>query len=132
MIACAGLEFDAARWFGYQKVGSLNPTRVVQSLEALRTMEAVAQRSNAWFLVIHTPMTKEANEKFAVATDMVQLWDSASRSLTLGTSRFLDPGAQHAYGDELFVDFAHMNKCGAEILSEEIKTAAIDLGAVFH
>jgi hypothetical protein len=123
-----GFVIDPERWNGYGKFEGMNHARVARNLEALQSIEVIAQATRAKLLVVATPIIKDATRKFAVSADNVQLWNSVPRSLILGDAKFISIGAAHGYSDDLFVDFAHLNKIGAELVANEITSDLVKMG----
>jgi hypothetical protein len=112
MFDCKNFQVDPARWDGQNKYQPLNPERTEANLSALISIENIAKDNHSQLLVVETPLRKVA-EVTLFKPEIIHLWDAVTRSVNSAGFTFLKVRSHNDFSDEQFVDFVHLNKCGA-------------------
>lgn len=117
LLDCDNFDVIPARWTGHKKYKALNIKNIESNILDLKNIQDYINKNSIHFIFIKTPLRLEANETLS-KPEIEQLWIDVEKSIKYFGGRFIDMQLQNGFTDDLFTDFAHLNKCGAR---KEIK-----------
>ncbi len=112
MFDCRNLKIDQGRWEGYKRHWVADRDRLQADLDGLAAIENIAQARGGHLMFVVTPLREVAETEVRKQADVQGLWKGVSQSVEHAGGVFVPVNTGH-YDDSLFVDFAHLNGCGA-------------------
>ncbi len=117
---CRNFKIDPRRWDGHKsREQEFNAHQRAENIQALHQIAETAKQMNIRLYVFTSPIRYEAETGFLVDTRK-NLWDEVNTIVSKYDGVFLQVPGSSEFGDELFVDFAHLNGCGAEKFTRHI------------
>jgi hypothetical protein len=121
LLECSGFHYDAARWDGYRKVTyrDFGGKRMRQELQALHDLLRLAHSRGTQVVIVRPPLRVPAEHALRAApVDLV--WEQVARSARETDAIFLYVRNDGQFGDDQFVDYSHLNRCGARALTAAV------------
>lgn len=119
-LACRNFKIDPRRWDGHKsRKQELDAHQRAENIQALHRIAKTVKQMNIKLYVLTPPMRHVAETSFLVDARKT-LWDDVKRVVSKSGGVYLQVPGSSEFGDELFVDFAHMNACGAEKFTRQI------------
>ena len=110
-LACDGRDIERARWNGYLQE-PFGPPRPA-ALAALGRIAALAEAGGGRFVVAVVPLRPEVEAHFRVA-ERAALWRTVGSAIAPFGGVVVRPAGNATFRVPDFVDFAHLNYCGAQ------------------
>ena len=124
-LDCTNFQVEEGRWNGYLKMQDLNKDGINIALENLSKIEEIARENASKLIVVLPPLRNVAINKInKISID--GMWDKAASSVESSGGIFLNYMVTSGFSDEYFVDFAHLNQCGANKMSKLILPSILD------
>jgi len=115
-LDCLNFEISPSRWDGYKQYTDFNMIAVQENFVELKNIQSLAILQKSKLIIIKTPMRSVA-EGFRGKTDEKYLWNSVTTLLNQQGDTLVDARTYHNFSESQFVDFAHLNRCGASELT---------------
>jgi hypothetical protein len=118
LLDCSGFHYDTVRWDGYRKITDrdFEGKRMPQELQALRDLLHLARSRGTQVVLVRPPLRVPAEH--AMERDPVDwVWEQVARSAREADALFLFVRNDGQFGDDQFVDYSHLNRCGARALT---------------
>jgi hypothetical protein len=118
LLDCSGFHYDAVRWDGYRKITDrdFEGKRMPEELQALDDLLHLARSRGTQAVLVRPPLRVPAERAMkTVPVDWV--WEQVARSARETGALFLFVKNDGQFGDDQFVDYSHLNRCGARALT---------------
>lgn len=112
-LDCEHFQVDADRWAGPKQDRALAPNAGKVNLDAMREFAEYAQSIHARLLVLIPPLRNNL-EHSLLTGERQALWDEVAHIVSSHGGTFVHVAGSPDYDDSLFVDYAHLNACGAK------------------
>lgn len=123
-LDCRNFKIDPRRWDGHKSTEQgLDPNQRAENIQALHQIAETAKQMNIELYVLTPPMRFGAETSFLVDARK-KLWDDVKLTVSKSGGAYLQVPGSREFGDELFVDFAHMNACGVEKFTRQVARLA--------
>jgi hypothetical protein len=121
LLDCSGFHYDAVRWDGYRKVTyrDFEGKRMQQELQALHDLLHLARSRGTQVILVRPPLRVPAEHALKGAP-VDRVWEQVARSARETDAIFLFVRNDGQFGDDQFVDYSHLNRCGARALTDVV------------
>jgi hypothetical protein len=111
LLSCSNFQRDAGRWDGFMsRTVHISP----EAMQAFVGIIAVAREHGIPLTVMETPMRGAARD--ALEVDLAALRARVSVAVHDGGAHFVPAPADMS--DDMFADYAHLNRCGAAVWTQ--------------
>jgi hypothetical protein len=115
-LQCGDFEIEDGRWRGYEIHGLTRPEP--EELNALQAIGDWLSSRNVSFIVAPTPLRRAAIEHLGEGP-LDQFWQPAEKAVTVAHGYYVIVPLG-SFDDALFVDYNHLNSCGAGVWTEQL------------
>jgi hypothetical protein len=121
LLDCSGFHYDAVRWDGYRKVTyrDFEGKRMQQELQALHDLLHLARSRGTQVILVRPPLRVPAEHALKGAP-VDRVWEQVARSARETDAIFLFVRNDGQFGDDQFVDYSHLNRCGARAFTAAV------------
>jgi hypothetical protein len=133
LLDCSGFHYDPARWDGYRKVTyeDIHGKRMRQELHALEEFLAFARSRGTRVVLVRPPLRVPAEHALAV-TAVESVWDEVYQSARKFDAVVLFIKNDGQFADDQFVDYSHLNRCGASALTAMVARGMREILTASH
>jgi hypothetical protein len=121
LLDCSGFHYDAVRWDGYRKVTDrdFGGKRMQHELQALHDLLHLARSRGTQVVIVRPPLRVPAEHALST-TPADSVWEQVARSARESNAMFVFVRNDGQFGDDQFVDYSHLNRCGARALTDVV------------
>jgi hypothetical protein len=121
LLDCSGFHYDTVRWDGYRKITyrDFESKRMTKELQALHDLLHLARSRGTQVVLVRPPLRVPAEHALKGAP-VDRVWEHVARSARESNAMFLFVRNDGQFGDDQFVDYSHLNRCGARTLTDVV------------
>jgi hypothetical protein len=123
LLDCDRFEVDEARWNGYKSSPAADRRLIGSDLDALTAIGQIAREQSAQFIFVVPPLRTVAQSVVNETDNAKEIWREITRTVEAAGGSILSLSGSTSFDDSNFVDYAHLNACGAKKVAASIVLA---------
>jgi len=110
---CSKFNIAVERWEAINQSRSLDKESVLSNIQALKSLAEYTKNQGVKMYVL-TPPLRDKIENNLFVVERRKLWNEVARIVVDHGGEYIFVSGSQDYDDSMFVDYAHLNACGAE------------------